>query len=188
MEYNIRRCKNGGDIMGYTSSNTALLAVDIQKGLFRAATSVYKAEELLNTAEKLLQEAREAGIQVVHVQRYNEILDAIGEKAINMHPRISFKPGDLMVRKEWMSAFHKTNLHEVLQRKNIERIVVMGLVTQGAIKATCLQGKELGYEVVLVANGHSNNNNNAQQIIKEWNETLMKENISVLKAEDIYFL
>lgn len=174
--------------MGYTSSNTALLAVDIQKGFFRAATSVYNAEGFLNTADMLLKEAHEAGIQVVHVQRYNEILMGIGEKSINMHPRINLKPSDIVVRKEHISAFHNTNLHEILQSRKIERIVVMGLVTQGAIKATCLQGKELGYDVVLVENGHTNNNQNAPQVIKEWNDILAKENISVLKAEEIQFL
>lgn len=174
--------------MGYTASNTALVVIDIQKGFFRSANSVYNAESFLNTVEMLLNEAHEVGIQVIHVQRYNEILMGLGIKDINMHPRIQVKPSDIIVRKEHMSAFQDTNLHEILQSKKIERIVVMGLLTQGSIKATCLQGKELGYDVVLVADGHTNNNQNAAQVINEWNEILAKENISVLKADEIHFI
>lgn len=61
-------------------------------------------------------------------------------------------------------------------------------MTQGAIKSTCRDGKALGYDVVLVADGHTNNNQNAPQVIREWNETLASENISVLKAEEIHFI
>ncbi|NLM34486.1 MAG: cysteine hydrolase [Clostridiales bacterium] len=174
--------------MGYTSSNTALIVIDIQKGFFRAATSVYNAESFLNTVEMLINEAHEANIQVIHVQRYYEVLVGLGEKSMNMHPRINLRPNDIVLRKEQISAFQNTNLHEILQSKKIERIVVTGLMTQGAIKSTCRDGKALGYDVVLVADGHTNNNQNAPQVIREWNETLASENISVLKAEEIHFI
>jgi nicotinamidase-related amidase len=55
-----------------------------------------------------------------------------------------------MIKKETPDAFHKTNLHQKLKSKGIEKLVIAGLQTEYCIDTTCRRAYSLGYEVVLV--------------------------------------
>jgi nicotinamidase/pyrazinamidase len=48
------------------------------------------------------------------------------------------------------SAFQDTNLAEILRRKRVTRVFVTGLALDYCVKATALDAKKLGFEVVLV--------------------------------------
>ncbi|MDP4087695.1 MAG: isochorismatase family cysteine hydrolase [Bacillota bacterium] len=173
--------------MSNNTNNSALLLVDIQRGMTGRLTAVYKEEELLKNIDSLIKAAKEAEQLIVNVRHYNRILEAslLGNKKSN--PGTITKDGELIVYKENISAFKDTMLKQELDKRGITRIIVAGTVTQGCIKATCLDGKSLGYEVVLVEDGHSNYNQNAEEVIRQWNESLKKENISVLKTSEISF-
>jgi nicotinamidase-related amidase len=60
-----------------------------------------------------------------------------------------------MVHKQHGKAFEDTPLHAELTGREIGRVILTGLVMHGCVKATCLGGLELGYEVVLAEDGHS---------------------------------
>jgi nicotinamidase-related amidase len=65
--------------------------------------------------------------------------------------------------------------------------VVTGLVTHGCVKATCMGAKDLGYEVILVKDGHSNFNKQAAKLIDEWNRKLGDGGAEPRLAEEIDF-
>ena len=178
----------GGRIMSFNSSNTALLVVDVQRGLFRRPSAVHNEDKLINNIVKLIKEAHETKIQVIHIQHFNKDLHGTGLASIKMHPSIELGETDIVLYKEQTSAFKNTALCEELGKKNLNKVIVTGLVTQGCIKSTCLEGKELGYDVILAADGHSNYNQNAEEIIQLWNMELRKSNITVLNTEDIHFI
>ena len=37
----------------------------------------------------------------------------------------------------------------------VKKLIITGLLTHGCVKGACLDAKKLGYEVVLVEDGHS---------------------------------
>ena len=178
----------GGRVMSFNSSNAALLVVDVQRGLFRRPSAVHNEEALINNIVKLISDAHETKVQVIHVQHFNKALHGTGLASIKMHPSIELAENDIVLYKEQTSAFKNTTLTEELEKRNLNKVIVVGLVTQGCIKSTCLEGKELGYDIVLVADGHSNYNQNAEEIINQWNEKLRKANITVLNTRDIHFI
>lgn len=174
--------------MSFNANNTAVLVVDVQRGLFMRPSTIHNEVGLLDIIVKLIGDAHETKVQVIHVQHFNKALHGAGLSSIKLHPRIVLSESDIILYKEQTSAFRDTSLDEELKKRNISKLIVMGLVTQGCIKSTCLDGKELGYEVVLVEDGHSNYNQNAEEVISQWNDNLRRENITVLKSKDIHFI
>jgi nicotinamidase-related amidase len=52
----------------------ALLVIDVQKGLFKKSTPIYKAEQLLGNINTLIRRAEHAGAPVVYIQHANKML------------------------------------------------------------------------------------------------------------------
>jgi nicotinamidase/pyrazinamidase len=48
---------------------------------------------------------------------------------------------------------HETGLDDYLKQRDVDEIVVMGLATDYCVRATCLDGVDLGYAVTLVEDG-----------------------------------
>jgi nicotinamidase-related amidase len=161
---------------------TALLVIDVQHGLFRKSTPIYRAEPLLNTIATLIDRAHAAGALVVYIQHASDKVLPFGSADWQLHPRLHPGEGDLVVHKQHGNAFEDTSLHAELAGRGVGRVVVTGLVTHGCVKATCLGGLELGYEVVLAEDGHSSYSKDAARLIEEWNRKLGEAGAQVVPA------
>jgi len=53
-------------------TNTALLVIDVQQGLFQKSNPIYKADEFLNKINALVEQAHNAGAPVFYVQHSNQ--------------------------------------------------------------------------------------------------------------------
>ncbi len=93
-----------------------------------------------------------------------------------------------MIDKTHGNAFQDTSLDAELKASSISNVVVTGLVTNGCVRATCLGGNKLGYDVTLVADGHSSYHRQAAKQIKEWNGKLAASLAFVLPAAEIDFV
>lgn len=168
-------------------NNSALLLVDIKNRLPGRLTPIYNEEELMRNLETLVKSARNTNALIINVQNYSRVLQASPLGSAKLNPGVIMRNGQLVIYKEQTSAFKDTALKEELDKRNIRRLVVAGLVTQGCIKSTCLDAKKLGYDVVLAEDGHSNYNQNAEEVIKQWNDTLREEGIDIIKTNKIFF-
>ncbi len=65
------------------------------------------------------------------------------------------RPGDILVEKMRMNAFHDTNLDTVLRGCNIETIVITGAWTNFSVEHTARHGADAGYNVIVVTDGTS---------------------------------
>ncbi|OPZ64899.1 MAG: Streptothricin hydrolase [Firmicutes bacterium ADurb.Bin506] len=166
---------------------TALLVIDIQRGLFSKPTPVYQEQRLLDIINDLVSRAHAARAQVVIVQHENDSFLAPASDGWQLHP--SLKPGEhyLSVRKHHASAFNGTDLKAELAARGVTRVVIVGVVTQGCVKATCQDAIKLGYETVLVKDGHSSYAKDAAQLIETWNQRLASEGANVKPAAEIEF-
>jgi nicotinamidase-related amidase len=167
------------------SLKTALLVIDVQNGLFNKNTPIYKANELLNTIHALVNRAHQAGVLVVYIQHSDDRMLVWGTPDWQIHPYIQPSEGDLRIHKKHGNAFEGTPLETELRTRGIQRLVMTGLVTHGCVKATCLGGRELGYPVVLVQDGHSSFSKDAARLIVEWNEKLAGRGVQLCPAADI---
>jgi len=166
-------------------SNTALLVIDVQNGLFSRPTPIYKAEELLENINSLSNQFAQTGGPVFFIQHSNQKLLQRDSENWQFHPDLDVRENDMVVHKTHGNAFEGTVLKDGLDARGIKNIVVTGLVINGCVKATSIGGHDLGYRVVLVEDGHSTYINTAARLIKEWNRTLGQEIADVHPAAEI---
>jgi nicotinamidase-related amidase len=168
-------------------ADVALLIIDVQQGLFNRSTPIYNAQGLLDNITTLVECAHRAGVPVVYVQHANQGSLAEGTQDWQLHPRLHPLDKDWLIHKRHGSAFQATPLKARLEADGIARLVVTGLVTHGCVRATCLDAVKLGYQVVLVQDGHSNFHKQAAQLIEEWNHKLGESGIELRAAQEISF-
>lgn len=63
---------------------------------------------------------------------------------------LSVKPNDLMITKQYPSAFFGTSLAATLQFNGIDTLIIGGLTTSGCVRATCIDSISSGF-VTLIA-------------------------------------
>lgn len=170
-----------------TRNGTALLIIDVQQGLFKKTTPIYKAKELLQNIATLVARARRAGVPVYYIQHAGKGELEKGSGGWELHPQLPPIEADHIIHKEHGNAFEETILENVLAAEKIGKLVMAGLVTHGCVKSTCLGAKELGYQVTLARDAHSNFSQTASKVIEKWNGILSKEGILVKTSAEIEF-
>ncbi len=167
--------------------NTALLIIDVQQGLFAKHTPIYKAGELLANINMLVRRAHEDGVPVFYIQHNSEKVLVKGSLDWHLHSALQPQRIDYIIHKQHGNAFEDTPLQAALQSKQVTRLVITGLVTHGCVKATCLGARQLGYEVLLVSDGHSNYSQDGGRLIDKWNQKLSTENCELKTASEVVF-
>lgn len=165
----------------------ALLVIDVQKGLFNKSTPIYKADELLTNINKLVDKAHEKDIPVVYIQHSNPTTLVYESNDWQLHAGLEPENRDDRIHKQHGNSFEETSLGHLLDSKSVNSLVVTGLVTHGCVKATCLGALELGYDVVLVKDAHSNYSNEAVELIEKWNNKLSGLGAQVKATNEIEF-
>jgi nicotinamidase-related amidase len=156
---------------------TALLVIDVQKGIFTGRRPPPAWQEILRRIGALASRAAEAGLPVVYVQHDGEPGHRLqpGTEGWELDPALARTPPSAVCRKTACDAFFQTNLEEELDLRGVERLVVAGCMTQYCIDTTCRRAVSLGYDVVLVGDAHATADGGAlraEQIIAHHNETL----------------
>jgi nicotinamidase-related amidase len=156
--------------------NTALLIIDVQRFLCSGKYEVFESRRVIDRINHVLRVARDASAPVVIIQ--HEEKDGpmqYGSDAWKLDSALAALPSDIHVRKTAPDSFHKTELHAVLQARQVERLVVCGFQSEYCVDSTVRRALALGYPVTLVADGHATMDNavlKAQQISAHHNETL----------------
>ena len=171
---------------------TALLIIDVQKGMFSPPDPIFNGQELLKILANLIARARAEGVPVVYVQHSAGPGDLLHPQAPGwpLHPAIAPQPGEVVVHKFHPDSFQDTSLHQQLQQGGIQHLVVAGMQTEYCVDTTCRRAYSLGYSVTLVQDGHSTWNNHALsalQIIAHHNETLAGGFVHLQTAHEVIF-
>jgi len=165
----------------------ALLVIDVQQGLFKKPTPIYKADELLDNITALIERAHESNVPVVYVQHSDARALVKDSPDWQLHTQLQPQHKDYIIHKQHGNAFEDTPLGETLRSLHVDTIVVTGLVTHGCVKATCIGAQEAGFSVILVQDGHSSFSKDAADLIEKWNEKLSAKQVAVRPAAEITF-
>jgi nicotinamidase-related amidase len=150
--------------------HAALVVMDYQNGII---PMVDNSEELLNTAANVIRSFREHGGTVGYVRvgfadgeldnapaTSGMAANVTAERAAMMHAdgpatqihdAIAPEPGDIVVRKQRVGAFSTTDLHEQLQARGIDTLVLAGISTSGCVHSTVLDAFDRDYRVIVLA-------------------------------------
>ena len=72
-----------------------------------------------------------------------------GSHWCDIDPRLPLLPCDVIVEKTHASAFHETELAEILKTQGIDSLVVTGLTTSGCVRASAVDGLQHNFKVVI---------------------------------------
>ncbi len=128
---------------------TVLLVVDVQKAIME--NHPYNEKEVLSNIRRLINEARETGMEVIYVRHDGGVGDEFeyGTPGWELESTIIPRDGEMIFDKKYNSAFKATRLNEYLREKEIETILLVGMQTEYCIDTTCKVAFEYGYKVVI---------------------------------------
>ncbi|TSB01712.1 isochorismatase family protein [Sphingorhabdus contaminans] len=145
----------------------ALLIVDVVMAYLEPASSLYAGvESALASNERLVAGARERNIPVIftHVEYepggangglfYRKIpalraFDA-GSPLGAFPPTLQPAEGDIVISKQYASAFFGTGLDRILQDRAIDTLLITGFSTSGCVRATALDALQYGFAPFVV--------------------------------------
>jgi nicotinamidase-related amidase len=135
---------------------TALLVIDVQHGLCTGEYAVFEASQLINRINAVSARARAARVPVIFIQHEEagDVLD-YGSPGWQLAAGLVALEGDIYVRKTAPDSFHQTTLDAALRQLAVDSLVICGLQSEYCVDSTTRRALALGYEVVLVADGHS---------------------------------
>ena len=136
---------------------TALLIIDAQQEYFAPAGKMVLPDgpKALTQVAKTLEWARAKGVPVVHIthesRRPNATTFVPGSPAVEIHPAVTPKPGETVIRKHLPGAFTGTPLEEHLRKLAIEQVIVSGFMTQMCCDTTTREAAHRGFKVLFLA-------------------------------------
>lgn len=173
--------------------NTALLIIDMQEGLFSDSENpIYEEDRLLETIGGLIERAHSADAPVFFVQQCGKKghLLEMGTPTWQIHHRIKPSDNDISIHKRTPDSFHETNLQCELETRGIRRLIITGIHTAYCVDTTCRRAYILGYDVILVKDGHSTVDTDflgAVRTIEHHNEVIGYRFGEVMPAANIDF-
>ena len=165
--------------------DTALLIIDLQRGLFKKQIRIFNEDTLIENINLLIDRCRQNNIPIFFIKHTNKSFLLENSEDWQIHPGVEVRNEDLCYKKEHSSLFKEKKILSELRNRGIRSLIITGLVTHGCVKAACIDAKKLGYKVKLVKDGHGNFNKNAKQLIDEWNKNLAAQGIIVVPAAEI---
>ena len=131
--------------------NTALLVVDVQKGVVEGST---ERDAVVANVGSLVEKAREAQVPVVWVQHSDEHLIK-GSDNWQIVPELTPGEEEPLVEKSYGDSFEDTTLETVLSGLGVGRLVVAGAQTDECIRSTLHGAFVRGYDATLVSDAHT---------------------------------
>ncbi|KAI0438784.1 isochorismatase family protein [Xylaria telfairii] len=180
---------------------TAFILLDIQTGIVGMVKDVINTDEYLARVSSTLAAARKAGIPVVQVttgfrpsyadasprNQMTARVKASGQfkdtdLSVQLHPAIAEAAADdIHVKKRRVSALYGNDLDIVLRSSGIEKIVVAGLATSGAVLSTVRQAFDMDYGITVIGDLCADSQDDVHNILLQ---KVLSKQASVMNAEE----
>jgi nicotinamidase-related amidase len=147
-------------------TKTALVVIDLQKGIAQIATQPYPSSAVIANAVKMANAFRRNHMPVFLVRVTpspdgKDALQPIADTAMQMNaprppdwaeivPELGPEPSDIIITKRQWGAFYGTELDMQLRRRKIETIVLCGISTNAGVESTARFAYEYGYQQIFV--------------------------------------
>jgi nicotinamidase-related amidase len=147
-------------------ATTALVLIDLQRGIVAADTFPIKSMEVVTRAARLAAACRDAGVTIilVHVDpgpdgilfprvQADQPRPPLKPPAdfAEFLPELGQQPSDVVVTKHQPNAFYNTDLEVQLIRRRIRTIILGGISTNLGVEATARSAHERAYEQIFVS-------------------------------------
>jgi len=151
-------------------AKTAVVVIDLQKGITQLPTMPHPPETVISNAAKLLEAARQKEIKIFLVRvtpspDFKDALKPIAESSIQRPqydpswseyiPQLNIQPGDFLITKHQWGAFYGTELDLQLRRRGIDTIILCGIATNFGVESTARFAFEYGFNQIFVEDAMS---------------------------------
>jgi nicotinamidase-related amidase len=156
-------------------TRTALVVVDLQKGIAASVTTVHPLSDIVERSAVLAAAFRARGLPVVLVNVTGGAPgrnDASKQAAAGptrapdwaeLLPELGAQPSDHLVTKTRWGAFYGTDLDAYLTEQGVTQVVLTGVATSIGVESTARSAGEHGYHVVLVVDAMTDRDADAHQ-------------------------
>jgi nicotinamidase-related amidase len=131
--------------------NTALLVVDVQKGVVEGA---HDRDSVVANVGRLVDKARSEGVPVVWVQHSDDELER-GSDDWRIVPQLAPGEEEPLVEKNYGDSFENTTLENALSELGVGRLLIAGAQTDACIRSTLHGAFVRGYDTTLVSDAHT---------------------------------
>jgi nicotinamidase-related amidase len=138
--------------------NTALLVVDLQKGIVGSPVAA-PFRQVVDRAKALIDafRARRRPIVLINVagaspgrtEQPRRHADVLAEGFTDLIPELDPQPDDIVVTKRTRGAFASTDLEARLRAIGVTQVVILGVATAAGVESTARQAYEAGFNVTL---------------------------------------
>lgn len=151
------------------SHTSALLLMDLQRGVFerledpepfaRRVAEIREAADVRCLRSIYIRVAFRPGHPEISASnhRFAEVarsgLFVEGTQAVDIHPTVAPRAGDIVITKRRVSAFHGSELDSVLRSLGVTTVILAGLVTSGVVLSTLRDASDRDYSIVVLEDG-----------------------------------
>ena len=134
---------------------TAVLVIDMQRGLCDDPPRPYEAEQVIQRINALTKRARAAGAPVAFIQHENDVDLEFDSERWQLADALHVDASDTKIRKTTPDSFLRTPLEAWLTGHAVQRVVICGYSSEFCVDTTARRAAALGYEVMLAADAHT---------------------------------
>jgi nicotinamidase-related amidase len=149
----------------FFDKRTALVLIDLQRGIAGRDTVPHKARDVIENAAKLVQAFRDAKLPAIFVrvlagaEREDVLKPLVDNPAqtptlapdfAELVPELGVREDDIVVTKRNWGAFYGTDLDLQLRRRDVKRIVIGGISTNIGVESTARDAYERSYDLLFV--------------------------------------
>lgn len=149
-------------------AHPAVLAIDLMRAYFDPASPLcLPSPECLDSAGRVLAAARRGGVPVVHtrvayrpdgsdggvfVRKVPALRHLFGGGPLSeLMPQVAPEADELVVVKQYASAFFGTSLAATLRSEGVDTVVIVGVSTSGCVRASAVDAVQHGFVPLVVA-------------------------------------
>jgi nicotinamidase-related amidase len=144
--------------------STALVMIDLQKGILAMPIAPHSAAEVVENSARLAAGLKQGGgvLAPVHVAFSPDGADRLRQEVDRPNPaaplpadwaefvpEIARLPADFVIVKRQWGAFHGAELDLQLRRRGVDAIVLTGVATNFGVEQTAREAWQHGYSVVI---------------------------------------
>ncbi|MDR0468916.1 MAG: cysteine hydrolase [Peptococcaceae bacterium] len=139
------------------SKKTAVIVVDMQNAFVAEGAPIYSdmGHKMLEPMSLFLDQCRQRGFRIIYTEDCklpgkSSVLQE-GLPGIKIHPVVSPKENESVVRKYTYSGFFGTNMDLLLRSGGIDTVVIIGVCTDVCCFSTARDADFLGYQVIFLS-------------------------------------
>lgn len=173
--------------------NTALVVIDLQKGIAGRQTA-HPVADVVRNSVVLLEAFRKHSLPVVLVNvsggapgrnEQPRMPSSFPADFIELLPELNRQPSDHSVTKRTWGAFTNTGLDAHLKKAGVTQIVLCGIATSIGVESTARFAQELGYNVTLAIDAMTDmsaeaHDNSVRRVFPRLGETGTSADIAAL--------